>query len=106
MKNKIVLILVLSVFTFYAVLLIAQKEGYYKSKNEKVKTLTESQIREFEKDVHEGKSIDVRKYIMYDNKDYSNNLSSNIYNISLKLESFFDTSIKFIFENMAQEVNN
>ena len=106
MKNKIVLILFLSVFTFYAMLLVAQKEGYYKSKNEKVKNLTAKQIQEFEQDIQEGKSIDVRKYILYDNKNYSNNISSNVYSISLKLESIFDTSIKFIFNSMAKDVNN
>ena len=106
MKNKVLLVLFLSILTFYGMLIFAQKEGYYKSKNEKVKTLTTEQIKEFEQDIQNGKSIDVRKYVLYDNRNYSNNISSNIYNISLKLESILDTSIKFIFNSMAKDVNN
>ena len=34
MKNKVILIIFLALFTFYSLLLIAQKEGYYKSRNE------------------------------------------------------------------------
>ena len=75
MKNKVILIIFLALFTFYSLLLIAQKEGYYKSRNEKAKILTQEQIEEFEKDVSLGKSVDIRKYVLYEDKDYSNNLS-------------------------------
>ena len=106
MKNKIILVLFMSLVIFYAILLIAQKEGYYQNRNEKAKVLTERQIKEFEQDIKDGKSVDIRKYILYEDKDYSNNLSNDIYNISLKLESVFDTSIKFIFNGVSKTVND
>ncbi len=106
MKNKIVLVLFLALVIFYTILLIAQKEGYYQNRNEKAKILTEKQIKEYEQDIENGKSIDIRKYILYEDRDYSNNISHNIYNISLKLESIFDTSIKFIFNGVSKSVND
>lgn len=106
MKNKFFLIIFLSLFTFYVLLLFAQKEGYYKSRNEKAKILTHEQIQEFEKDVSLGKSVDIRKYVLYEDRDYSNNLSDDIYSVSLKLESLFDTTIKFIFSGISKTVND
>ena len=106
MKNKVILIIFLALFTFYSLLLIAQKEGYYKSRNEKAKILTQEQIEEFEKDVSLGRSVDIRKYVLYEDKDYSNNLSDDIYSVSLKLESVFDTTIKFIFNGVSKTVND
>ena len=106
MKNKVILIICLALFTFYSLLLIAQKEGYYKSRNEKAKILTQEQIEEFEKDVSLGRSVDIRKYVLYEDKDYSNNLSDDIYSVSLKLESVFDTTIKFIFNGVSKTVND
>lgn len=106
MKNKVILIIFLALFTFYSLLLIAQKEGYYKSRNEKAKILTQEQIEEFEKDVSLGRSVDIRKYVLYEDKDYSNNLSDDIYSVSLKLESVFDTIIKFIFNGVSKTVND
>ena len=106
MKNKVILIIFLALFTFYSLLLIAQKEGYYKSRNEKAKILTQEQIEEFEKDVSLGRSVDIRKDVLYEDKDYSNNLSDDIYSVSLKLESVFDTTIKFIFNGVSKTVND
>ena len=106
MKSKFFLIFFLALFTFYVLLFVAQKEGYYKSRNEKAKILTQQQIKEFEKDVSLGKSVDIRKYVLYEDRDYSNNLSNDIYSVSLKLESVFDTSIKFIFNGVSKAVND
>lgn len=106
MKNKVFLIIFLSLFIFYAILLIAESQGYYKNKNEKAKVLTEEQIKEFEKDVEEGKDIDIKKYVLYEDKDYSNNVSNNIYEASLKLETIFNGAVKLIFNSASKAVND
>lgn len=106
MKNKIFLIIFLGFFTFYIILLLAESQGYYKNRNEKAKTLTDEQIIEFEKDISEGKNVDVRKYVLYEDKDYSNNVSDDIYKISLKLESVFDGAVKIVFNGASKAVND
>lgn len=104
--KKIPLLILLSLFTFYVILLLAQSQGYYKTRSEKAKILTEEQIIKFEKDVRDGKKIDVKKYVLYEDKDYSNNVSENIYRTSLKLEGVFDKTIRLIFNSASKAVND
>ena len=106
MKNKIGVIILGSLFVFYVTFLLANSQGYYKSRSEKAKELTDEQIVEFERDVAAGKSIDIRKYVLYEEKDYSNNVSNDVYKISLKLESVFDSVIKIIFNSASKAVNS
>lgn len=104
--KKIPLLALISLFTFYIILLLAQSQGYYKTRSEKAKILTDQEIINFEKDVSEGKQIDIKKYVLYEDKDYSNNVSNNIYRISLKLEGAFDKTIRLIFNSASQAVND
>lgn len=104
--KKIPLLVLISLFTFYVILLLAQSQGYYKTRSEKAKILTDEQIINFEKDVREGKKIDVKKYVLYEDRDYSNNVSENVYRISLKLEEAFDKTIRLIFNSASYAVND
>ena len=97
MKNKVFIFIFLTFFVFFVILLIAESQGYYKNRNEKAKILTEEQIIQFEKDISSGKEIDIKKYVLYEDKNYSNEVSNNIYKISLKLEETVDSVIKLIF---------
>lgn len=104
--KKISLVFILSLFTFFIILMLAQSQGYYKTRSEKAKALTDEQIAKFEKDINAGKKIDLNKYVLYEDKDYTNKISSYIYTISLKLENIFDTAIKLIFNGASEAVNN
>lgn len=104
MKEKVLRFVFLSFVVFFFVLLIAEKTGYYESRTTKAKTLTEEQIKIFEEDIKNGKEIDVTEYTVDLNKDYSTDLSDDIYRVSLKLENIFDKSIKFIFSKVAKSV--
>ena len=105
MKTKLFLIILLTFFVFYTVLFIGYQNGYYKNKYQKAKELTESQIIEFEKDIHEGKSIDLKEYVFYERRDYTNNLSKNIYRVSLELEKVIDYVVRVTFNNVSKAVN-
>lgn len=104
MKNKVILFMFLTFFVFFVILLIAQSQGYYKNRNEKAKILTEEQIKNFERDISLGKDIDIKKYVLYEDKDYSNEVSSNIYKVSLKLEGAVDSVIKMVFSSASDMV--
>lgn len=106
MKNKVFLFIFLTFFIFFVILLLAQSQGYYQNRNEKAKVLTDKQIREFEKDVSNGKDIDVKKYVLYEDKDYSNDVTKGVYKVSLKLESFVDGTIKLIFNGARNAIND
>lgn len=104
--KKIPLVILLSLFTFFVILLLAQSQGYYKTRSEKAKILTDEQIKNFEKDIRDGKSIDVKKYVLYEDKDYTNDVSDSVYSMSLKLESVFDTTVRLIFNSASKAVND
>ena len=104
--KKIPLIIFLSLFTFYVILILAQSGGYYKTKSEKAKILTEEQIASFEQDIEKGRKIDVKKYVLYEDKDYTNDVSNNVYKVSLKLEGVFDSVIRLIFNSASKTVND
>lgn len=104
--RKILLLVVLSFFTFFVVLLLAQSQGYYKTRSQKAKILTDEQIVKFEQDIKDGKKIDVKKYILYEDKDYSNDVSDKIYRFSLTIEGIFDKTIRLIFNGASKAVND
>ena len=89
---------------FFLILIFAQSQGYYKNRNEKAKILTDEQINEFEKDISKGKEVDIKKYVLYEDKDYSNNVSSNVYKTSLKIEKAIDKTVKLIFKGTSNMV--
>ena len=73
--------------------------------DEKAKVLTEEQIINFEEDIKNGKKVDIKKYVLYEDKDYSNKVSSDIYKISLKLETAVDSAIKMVFNGAGSLVS-
>ncbi len=67
-------------FTSYLVLFLASNNGYYEYKNKQKNILTEEQIKKFEQDILDGKSVDLEDYI-----EPENNLDVGNKTISLKL---------------------
>lgn len=92
-------ILFTSFITFFALYLSASA-GYYEYKNAKKVSLTNSQIKEFEKDISKGKNIDIKKYIEANNKNYQNKISKAGLSISKKTQKgvqiLIDESFKFL----------
>lgn len=67
---------------FFAFVYISGKTGYYQTHLQKSTLLTKEAIVEFEKDVAEGKPVDIKDYIQADLPDYRNVYSKTGYNIS------------------------
>jgi len=62
-------------FVMFMIMYILLEFGYYESKLSKKATLTNANIQKFEKDIQEGKVVDLNSYIVEDNVDYSNNVT-------------------------------
>lgn len=106
MKNRFFLFMFLSFVVFFVILLVAESQGYYKNRNEKAKIMTEEEIKRFEEDILLGRDIDISDYVLYDDMDYSNKVSSNVYKVSLKLESVIDGVLKVIFSGTSKMVSD
>ena len=70
-------------FLSFLVVYCAELTGYYEYQNHKHAVLTEEQIKQFEKDVANGKEVDINEYLVKDERVYNNNLSK----ISSKLSN-------------------
>ena len=96
-------ILFTSFITFFA-LYLSVSAGYYEYKSSKKVALTNSQIKEFEKDISKGKNIDIKKYIEANNNNYNNKLSNTGLSISKKTQKFVQTIIDESFKFLSKLV--
>ena len=83
-KHNFLKTLFILVFLLFLALFIASKTGYYE-KSVKDKTyLTNKKLKEFEKDISEGKNVDAKDYFPKE-VDYSNIFTKSANNISNKI---------------------
>lgn len=62
----------------------ASKSGYYEYENKKTAEFTEESMKQFEKDIAEGKNVNIKDYLKTDTKNYDNkitNLGNTLSNI-------------------------
>lgn len=98
---KFISVITILIFLFSYFL---ENSGYYEYNLQTKKNLTEEQIKQFEKDLQEGKNINIKNYLETNTKDYSNNLTRTTSNTTLKLNKYlkqfltegFDIIGKFI----------
>ena len=90
--KKFLLILLFLLFIIFLIIFVSSKSNYYEYSNHKKMIITNKQIEKFEKDINEGKNVNINDYIKEESKDYSNNLtklgdfiSNNMFDISSKV---------------------
>ena len=89
-----------SIFLFitFLTLYFSMVSGFYEYNNHEKMIFTSEQIKKFEKDVKEGKEIDITNYIETKNTDYQNSLSKLGLNLSNFISTGINTSIEKFFE--------
>lgn len=95
--NMLVWLLIISFLVVY----FAQANGYYEDVQNQKTTLTEEKIKQFEKDVNDGKEIKVENYVVNIRKDYSNKIS----NFGLFTSKIFASSFKWFITNMFEKID-
>lgn len=96
-KNYFIYILGL-LFLCFLVLYISKETGYYEYKAHTKRILTDEAIKEFEKDISEGKDVSVEQYAIVTYTDFSNPISNLGYKTSLAVENFMTKGIKNTFK--------
>ena len=105
-KESIFKFILLCFIICFLVILFAGKTGYYEKKLRDNSILTEEQIKKFEEDIKNGKSVYISNYVINENKDYTTKLTSDVYSVSLKLEKTIDKIVKFIFNEVGKNIND
>lgn len=85
----------LLVFVF-AVLYLAKETGYYEKRNRTDSILTKDAILEFEKDVSEGKAVDIKDYIVIHDNDYVNKYSKLGLSISNMVDTLLNDGVGYV----------
>lgn len=89
-------------YTFYFLLIffttvyIGGKTGYYETNIKKNTVLTNEAILNFEKDIAEGKAVDIKDYIKAEVPDYRNLYSKTGDKISGTLDTFLNEGVSKI----------
>jgi len=91
-------------FIIFISLYISQSSGYYEYEQYKKVELTKYQIKQFEKDIKDGKKIDVKDYIGETKKEYGNKVSNAGLRISETIEEYVQKIINSSFETISNVV--
>ena len=81
-------------FIIYISLYALNATGYYDGNIRRKVEFTESQIKEFEEDIANGKVVDIESYLEDQNKDYTNNASKLGYTLSKNVDDFLNKASK------------
>lgn len=93
MKKLIKLIGIILLIFFLALYLSSYNTSYYENKN----ILTEDAIKRFEKDLKEGKKINVNNYIEKE-KNYNNKVSTYTLKLSNLIDKCINKSLKLVLK--------
>ena len=93
MKRLIKLIGIILLIFFLALYLSSYNTSYYENKN----ILTEDTIKRFEKDLKEGKKINVNNYIEKE-KNYNNKVSTYTLKLSNLIDKCINKSLKLVLK--------
>lgn len=102
MSKKFSGFLFILLFLSFLVVYVAQASGYYENLNFRKTYLTEEKIKEFEKDVEEGKKINPEDYVIEEHKDYSNKISKFGLKSSLFIEKHFKRFMNKLFGELSE----
>lgn len=104
--NKIFGWFLFILFITFVTLYISQATGYYEYEQARKTAFTKEQIEQFEKDVKDGKEIDINKYLDNTNKNYQSNLSKLTLNISEGISKYTKLGIEKVFGQIAKWIED
>ena len=92
-KNNSFKFIFITLFVIFVALYISQSTGYYEYEQHQKTVLTDESIKQFEKDVKDGKNIDINNYLTDNNKNYNNKVSSMGMNVSNIIDKAIRTGL-------------
>lgn len=90
----------------FITLYFSQITGYYEYELHKKVVFTEEQIKQFEKDVAEGKNIDIEEYLKDYDKDYQNSVSKAGLFLSEKIGTSVRSGIRYVFNTLNKLIDD
>lgn len=88
----------LALFIAFFALYVSEATGYYEFEQHKKVTLTQEKIKQFEKDVAEGKHVDIKDYMGEREIDYQTSISKTGLKISEGIGKYVQEGLEATFE--------
>ncbi len=92
--KKILKMLFICLIILFSLAYLIEKTGYYEYHLQQKKNLTSEQMKQFEKDVQEGKKVDLNQYLEKTVVDYSSSLTRSATAVSLKVNKTINFFLK------------
>ncbi len=99
--NTIFIILLILFLTLYT----SQATGYYNYEQHKKMVLTEEKMKQFEKDIKEGKNLSLENYLENPIKNNQNKISRFGYQISYNIGHYTKLGIRKTFGFLSKIIN-
>lgn len=104
-KNKIYKFIFWSFFMSFLVIYFSELTGYYEYQNYQKASLTEEQIKKFEEDVKNGNEVDIKDYLVVDNKKYNNTLSKLASKLSDGISKIVNSGVEYTFKHISKFID-
>lgn len=104
-KNKVFKFIFMIFFISFLVIYFSELTGYYEYQNYKKSNLTEEQIKKFEKDVQDGKEIDLNEYLIIEDKKYNNTLSKVSNKLSNTISNIVQNGVENTFKFLSKLID-
>lgn len=88
----------IALFIAFLALYVSQATGYYEYEQHRKVVLTSDKIKQFEKDVADGKNIDIKNYTEEKVPDYKTKISSFGLQLSKELGGVVQSGLEATFE--------
>jgi len=99
-------IIISILFLTYISLYILNTTGYYDGSIRRKVEFTSEQIEQFERDVEDGKNVDINNYLKGHNKNYTNKTSKIGYSLSSSVDEFLNGGLKEILKILGKLFTN
>jgi hypothetical protein len=104
-KNKIYKFVFWLFFMSFLVIYFSELTGYYEYQNYQRTALTEEQIKKFEEDVKNGNEVDIKEYLVVNNKKYNNNLSKLASKLSDGISKLVNSGVEYTFKYISRLID-
>ena len=104
MNKKLLNLLFIIIIIIFISSYLISSSGYYEYAMQEKTIITNEKIKEFEDDIKNNKDIDLKKYLDNEEIDYSNSITTLVYNISDNSNKLARKLINFIFKKLGSLV--
>lgn len=106
MNKKITKLIIIIILIIFVSSYIISESGYYEYTMQQRTVITNEKIKEFEEDIRNNESIDLKEYLDKEQNDYSNKITTLVYNISDNSNKFARKAIKYLFKKLGSLVED